>query len=138
ETFIYAEASWTTKILCRWLTHSIGYWKNHPEKWPTDEIEIGNITYTKEEALQILWGANARDATRMLAAQLIAAKLNRLSGASPCFYYCGKQVNIDDVIFDADAFLTENPIGSNPQGEDRQTALILKDILDAYNDIKCE
>ncbi|MEM1589444.1 MAG: hypothetical protein QW175_03390 [Candidatus Bathyarchaeia archaeon] len=138
ETFIYAEASWTTKILCRWLTHSIGYWKNHPEKWPTDEIEIGNITYTKEEALRILWEANARDATRMLAAQLIAAKLNRLSGASPCFYYCGKQVNIDDVIFDADAFLTENPIGSNPQGEDRQTALILKDILDAYNDIKCE
>lgn len=85
-----------------------------------------------------MWEANAKDATRMLAAQLIAAKLNRLSGASPCFYYCEKQVNIDDVISNADAFLTEHPIGSNPQGEDRQTALRLKDILDAYNNIKCE
>lgn len=138
KTFIYAEASWTTKILCRWLTHSIGYWKNHPEKWPTDEIEIGNVTYMKEEALQILWEANAKDATKMLAAQLIAAKLNRLSGASPCFYYCEKQVNIDNVISDADAFLTEYPIGSNPQGEDRQNALRLKDILDAYNNIECK
>jgi hypothetical protein len=138
ETFIYAEASWTTKILHKWPTHSMGYWKNHPEKWPTNEIGIGNITYTKEEALQILRAANAKDATNMLAAQLIVAKLNRLSGASPCFYYCGKQVNIDDVISDANTFLTNHPVGSNPQGEDRQTALKLKDILDAYNNSECK
>lgn len=137
ETFIYAEASWTTKILHKWLTHSIGYWKNHPEKWPTDQIEIGNITYTKEEAIQILREASAKDATKMLAAQLIAAKLNRLNGASPYFYYFGKQINIDEIISDADAFLTDHPIESNPQGEDRQTALHLKDMLDAYNNKDC-
>jgi hypothetical protein len=90
------------------------------------------------EALQILKEANAKDATKMLAAQLIATKLNRLSGASPCFYYCGKQINIDDIISDADTFLTNHPIGSNPQGEDRQTALRLKDILDAYNNFECK
>ena len=112
---------------------SMGYWKNHPEAWPVEEIKIGNVTYTKEEALDILWGANARDATKMLAAQLIAAKLNRLAGASASFKYWCKLVNIDDVISDADAFLIEHPLGSDPQGEDRETALKLKDILDAYN-----
>lgn len=138
ETTIYAEASWTIKILHPWLTHSIGYWKNHPEEWPTDQIEIGNITYTKEDALQILKEANAKDATKMLAAQLIAAKLNRLNGASPCFSYCGEHLNIEDIISDADLFLTNHPIGSNPQHEDRQAALHLKDMLDAYNNRECK
>jgi len=116
---------------------SMGYWKNHPEAWPVEEIEIGNVTYTKEEALAIVWGANARDATRMLAAQLIAAKLNRLAGVSSCFKYGDKLVNIDDVISDADSFLIKHPLGSDPQGEDRETALWLKDLLDAYNNQWC-
>jgi len=137
ETVIYAEASWTTKILHSCFTHSMGYWKNHPEKWPADEIMIGNITYTKDEALQILKEANAKDATKMLAAQLIAAKLNLLNGASPCFSCCGERLNIEDIISDADMFLTNHPIGSNPLNGDRQTALHLKDMLDAYNNIDC-
>lgn|GEM_PF-2406555 len=112
---------------------SMGYWKNHPQAWPADEIEVGNNTYTKQEALNILNGANAKDATRMLAAQLIAAKLNRLSGAATGFSNCDKTLNIDDVISDADAFLANYPVGSDPQGDNRQAALQLKDILDAYN-----
>ena len=112
---------------------SKGYWKNHPEAWPVEEIEIGNVTYTKEEALAILWGANAKDATKMLAAQLIAAKLNRLAGVSACFYYCHRLVNIDDIISDADSFLINHPLCSDPRGEDREAALWLKDLLDAYN-----
>ena len=138
ETAIYAEASWTTEILHPCVPHSMGYWKNHPEDWPADKIEIGNINYTKEEALDILIGANARDATRMLAAQLITAKLNRLSGASPCFYYCNDSLNIDNVISDADDFLATHTVGSNPSGDDRQVALKLKDTLDAYNNSGCD
>ena len=129
------------KVKPTFCPRSMGYWKNHQEAWPVDEIEVGNVTYTKEEALDILHGANAKDATRMLAAQLIAAKLNRLSGASPCFSYdddCDKSLNIDDVISDADAFLTNHPVGSDPQGDDRQAALRLKDILDVYNNSECE
>jgi len=133
ETTIYGEASWTTEILHRYFPHSKGYWKNHPEDWPVDEIEIGNINYTKQGALDILIGANAKDATRMLAAQLIAAKLNRLSGASPCFDHCNETRNIDEVIDEADSFLESYPIGSNPRGEARQEALQIKDLLDAYN-----
>jgi uncharacterized repeat protein (TIGR01451 family) len=116
---------------------SMGYWKNHPAAWPVEEIRIGNVTYTKEEALAILWRANAKDATRMLAAQLIAAKLNRLIGVSASFDYCHKHVNIDDVIADADAFLVKHPLGSDPRCADREKALMLKDILDAYNNQWC-
>ncbi len=83
ETTIYAEAAWTTKILHLVEPHSKGYWKNHPENWPVDELKAGNITFSKENALHILNEANSKDATRMLAAQLIAAKLNKLSGTSP-------------------------------------------------------
>ena len=139
ETTVYAEASWTTKFLhpCE-APHSMGYWKNHPGEWPVDEIEIGDMNYTKRDALEILWGANAKDATKMLAAQLIAAKLNRLSEARPSFFHCDESVDIDEVIEDAGAFLTEFPIGSDPQDEDRHTALQLKDMLDAYNNSECD
>lgn len=139
ETTFYAEASWTTKILhpCT-HPHSMGYWKNHPEEWPVDRIEIGDTNYTKEKAINILEEANAKDATQMLAAQLIAAKLNRLSGACPNYCYWDEQIEIDEVIEDADEFLAEFPVGSNPQDEERQNALQLKDLLDAYNNSKCD
>lgn len=139
ETTFYAEASWTTKILhpCMY-PHSKGYWKNHAEAWPVDWIEIGDVNYTKEEAIDILEGANAKDATRMLTAQLIAAKLNRLAGACPDFNYYDESVNIDVVIEDADEFLAEYPVGSDPQDESRQNALQLKDWLDSYNNSKCD
>jgi len=121
------------KVKPKFYPRSMGYWKNHPEAWPVNEIEIGNVTYSKEQALEILTHANARDATRMLAAQLIAAKLNRLSKASPFFKYFDETINIDDIIENADSFLATHPLGSDPQGDARQQALQLKDILDTYN-----
>ncbi len=103
-----------------------GYWKNHPDYWPVEEIEIGGATYSKEEALAILWSANAKDATCMLAAQLIAAKLNVHNGAcAPC--------DVLKAIYKADEFLMDHPIGSNPRGWCRDYALMLKDVLDHFN-----
>jgi hypothetical protein len=61
---------------------SHGYWKNHPESWNCDKIDVGNVTYSKNEAVNILKDANSKDATYMLSAQLIAAKLNRKCGAN--------------------------------------------------------
>jgi len=126
------------KVKPRFYPRSMGYWKNHPEAWPVDEIDVGNVTYSKEQTIEVLTQANARDATRMLAAQLIAAKLNRLSGASPFFNYCDETVNIDDVIKNTDSFLAMHPLGSDPQGDTRQQALQLKDMLDAYNNSECD
>jgi len=133
ETTVYGEASWTTEILHPCVPYSKGYWKNHSEDWPVDEIEIGSSNYTKEEALEILIGANAKDATRMLAAQLIAAKLNRLAGCRASFDYCNETRNIDEITDDADSFLESYPLGSDPRGDARQEALEIKDLLDAYN-----
>lgn len=138
ETTIYAEAFWTTEILHPCVPRSMGYWKNHPEAWPVDEIKIGSFNYTKEDALDILIGANAKDATRMLVAQLIAAKLNRLSGCSQYFYHCNEKMDIDGIIDEADSFLESYPLGSDPQGDARQEALQIKDLLDAYNNSECD
>jgi hypothetical protein len=138
ETTVYGEAFWTTEILHRCFPYSKGYWKNHPENWPLDEIEIGDINHTKQEALGILIGANAEDATRMLTAQLVAAKLNRLSGCSPYFEYFDETIDIDKTIEEADAFLEDYPLGSDPRGDARQEALQIKDLLDAYNNSKCD
>lgn len=110
ETTIYAEASWTTEILSPCIPpHSMGYWKNHPEEWPVEEVEIGNVTYIQEEALVILKEANAKDATRMLAAQLVASKLNKASNTYSTLCYCNETVEIAEVISNADSFLSEHP-----------------------------
>jgi hypothetical protein len=115
---------------------SKGYWKNHPEAWPIEEIEVGNVTYSKREAIRILEGASAEDATRMLLAQLIAAKLNRICGADSVFKYKDKTVDVDEVIGDSEDFLSEHPFESNPRGDARKDALQLKDWLDTYNNYK--
>ena len=73
----------------------------------------------------------------MLAAQLIGAKLNRLSGAAPCFVHCNEEINIDEIIDEADSFLENYPLGSDPWGDARQEALEIKDLLDAYNNSGC-
>ena len=112
---------------------SKGYWKNHPEDWPVEEIEVGNVTYTKREAIKILDSANSKDATNMLLAQYIAAKLNRVRGATSVFKYGHKEINVDTVIVDVKIFLGRCPLGTDPRGDARQEALGLKDLLDAYN-----
>jgi len=103
-----------------------GYWKNHPEAWPIESVTIGGITYTKAQAIELLDGANAKDATYKLASHLIAAKLNVASGVSA-------PTSVINAITEADTFLSTHPLGSDPQGADRDYALALKDILDAFN-----
>lgn len=105
--------------------YTIGYWKNHPEAWPVTSLIIGDQPYDQTTLLEILRNAKAKDATHMLAAQLIAAKLNVANGADSS--------TISDTINEADAFLIEYPYGFNPRGEARSHALELKDALDAFN-----
>jgi hypothetical protein len=115
---------------CTGAPLTIGFWKNHPDAWPVDSLTVGSVTYTKVQALQILRDANAKDATKMLVAQLIAAKLNVLSGA-----WCGTSSTIFDTytLNASDTFLAAHPWGSDPKGAERTYALMLKDILDSFN-----
>jgi hypothetical protein len=104
-----------------------GYWKNHPEAWPVSEISLGGVLYTREEAIWILDQSTSRDMTYVLAAQLIAAKLNVFSGnESSCVSGC---------IADADAWLVEYPTGSGVRGNSKAWKQVepLKRKLDRYN-----
>ena len=112
---------------CSFCPRTIGYWKTHPDLWPVSTISVGAGSYTVDLAItQILEKASSSDATRMLAAQLVGAKLNVLMAA------VGGDA-IASTIAAADAFLMDHPLGSDPQGADRDDALGLKDKLDAFN-----
>jgi hypothetical protein len=86
-------------------TGTPGYWKNHPEAWPVDQITIGGVTYTKEQALGWLGQNDRHDKTITMFRSLVAAKLNILIGNDDS---C-----IADTILAADAWMaTYGPVGS--------------------------
>jgi len=58
-----------------------GYWKNHPTAWPVGSLKLGGVIYTKAQLLLIFTTPAAGNGLISLAHQLIAAKLNILSGA---------------------------------------------------------
>jgi hypothetical protein len=60
-----------------------GYWKNHPEAWPVTELQLGNVTYTQEQLLDILHEPVRGNGLLILAHQLIATLLNIANGADP-------------------------------------------------------
>lgn len=64
-------------------TGTQGYWKNHPDAWPVDEIEIGGETYTKTAAITWMNTPGKGDKTIDLFKQLVAAKLNVEIGNDP-------------------------------------------------------
>jgi hypothetical protein len=108
-------------------TGTIGYWKNHPEAWPVSSIMIGNVTYTKSQAIAIIATASRGDKTIDLAKQLIATKLNLIIGNSAT---C-----ISSTVASADSWLITYPVGSNVKsGSAAWTAGgPLHDKLDDYN-----
>jgi len=106
-------------------TYTMGYWKNHPEDWPVEEIKIGGVTHTKEDAINILETPPEGDATYILAHQLIAAKLNVTNGAD--------SNGLGDTIKNADAWLTANILGSDPTDPARAQGIALAEMLDDFN-----
>ena len=103
-----------------------GYWKNHAELWPVDFLVLGGREYEKAQLLVML-AYSAEDAASVLAHHLIATKLNLLVGSEP---------SIVPKVGEADAFLTTHPVGSDPQGADRDKGLAIKDALDRYNNTR--
>ena len=116
---VFASAAVATVNAC--LTP--GYWKNHPDAWPTNTITLGGVTYNKEPTIVILKTPPRGDATYILAHALIAAKLNVLSGAG----------GYDTLITNADVFLIAHPLGTNPKGTDRSYCVSLAEQLDTLN-----
>jgi hypothetical protein len=104
-----------------------GYWKNHPEAWPVTELQLGNVTYTQEQLLDIMHEPVRGNGLVSLAHHLITAKLNVANGADPS---C-----IEQTIADADALIGDlvvPPIGDGYLRPNEVEAL--KDTLEAYNE----
>jgi hypothetical protein len=60
-------------------TGTPGYWKNHPEAWPVENITVGGVSYSKAQA--IAWLNNVgKDKRTTMFASLVSAKLNVLVG----------------------------------------------------------
>ena len=95
-------------------TGTIGYWKNHPEAWPIDEIEIGEITYSKEAAIEVMKTKKGKnpvkgDKTYDMFNQMVAARLN-LYADNP--WDCIKMT-----WWKADLWMTINPLGSGVESK---------------------
>ncbi|WP_369799647.1 hypothetical protein [Methanosarcina sp. MTP4] len=113
-----------------------GYWKNHPEAWPVDEIEIGGIIYPRDDAIDYMMDPVKKDKTFTMFPALVAAKLNVLIGNE--YDKCAEEAGID-FIAEADAWMEENPIGSKVKGNSKEwkEGEPLYEWLDWYNNGYC-
>lgn len=64
-------------------TYTIGYWKNHTERWPVSSLTLGSVSYSAAQLLSILKQPVSGNGLVSLAHQLIGAKLNLANGANP-------------------------------------------------------
>jgi hypothetical protein len=103
-----------------------GYWKNHPNAWPVSSLELGNVTYTKQQALDILATSVNGNGLVALAHQLIATKLNLASGSTSTV--------VTQAVADADALigvLVVPPVGTGSLTTTQASALTHS--LDDFN-----
>ena len=82
-----------------------GYWKNHPEAWPVEEIEIGGVIYSKADAIEAMDQPIKKDKTYTFFKAVVAYKLNILNGSDPS---C-----IGGWITSADIWFMDHPLGSD-------------------------
>ena len=106
-------------------TYTIGYWKNHPYDWPTDDLSI----YTGHEAMMLLWTPPKKgNAYIILAHQYIAAELNALNGTSVPDVVSTAWLDAQDIL---NQYKDEGTISK--KSPDRDLAINLASILDDYN-----
>ena len=114
------------------------FWKEHPEAWPVDDVEVGHRKYAKQDALTFMHESDdddlagaavsvGADVTYDLFSAAVAAKLNVAAGA--------EAVCIGAAISAADAWLAANPVGSGVSATDPawQGGAPLLAGLSAYN-----
>lgn len=111
-----------------------GYWKNHPDAWPVDQITIGNQAYTRAQAIEIMNKATRKNMWALMFAHVVSAELNLLNGV---LAYCGS--DIDHIVqWVADgkdwlaAYQDQQPVRAN-QSAWTDEAEIIKNTLDAFN-----
>lgn len=100
-------------------TGTPGYWKNHPNAWPLDEIcftdGITETCISKADALDILAAPVRGDKWRTLFKAYAAAKLNiAIGNCRPfCQFAVPGDINISSVSYWLATNLTLRPVGAN-------------------------
>jgi len=114
-----------------------GYWKNHPEAWPVEEIRIGGITYARADAIALMQTPGKGDKTYTLFRATVAALLNKRAGNdTSCPITDRPSWTIQDVISKASWWLGEYPPGDGVKGNSdawQDKGEWLYEWLDAYN-----
>ena len=108
-------------------TGTPGYWKNHPEAWPVEEITVGGVVLSKDEAIWLLSLPEKGDKSYTVYRGFVAATLNVILGNdSTC---------VSDSLSAADAWLVDNPPGSGIKGRASEWKSIQGNYLqlDQYN-----
>ena len=109
-------------------TGTPGYWKNHPEAWPVEEITIGGVTYSKADAIKYMKKPVKKDKTLTMFPALVSAKLNVLIG--------NDDTCIAGTIAAADAWMADyGPVGSGVKASSDAWKMgePLYEELDLYN-----
>jgi hypothetical protein len=89
-------------------TGTPGYWMNHPDAWPLDEITIGGVIYSKTDAIGFMKDPVKGDKTYTMFPALVATKLNLLIGNDP---EC-----VEETVTEADNWMAMYPVGSGVTG----------------------
>ena len=121
-------------------TRKAGFWRNNPQAWPVDELELAGNTVSKENGGTIIvpvpagdddgdddndiWDDDAETPGRVFR-QLLAAWLNTLSGADSSA--------ITQKLVDAEAWLIDNPLGTEPENGAEEAGNKLRNALRRYN-----
>ena len=104
------------------------------DDWPVSTITMGGVTYTIAEA-QALLGTNHRgDESIKLAYEVIAAKLNLLTGGGdpvPGFDPRQWSLELTEFIAAADAWFVDNPVGSDPKQDVKKAGQNIKKDIQA-------
>ncbi len=107
-----------------------GYWKNNPNLWAVNALNLGSVSYTKTQLIGVLNRSNTGDASVTLGKALISALLSQANGSNP--------VPICGVMADANAALDgcTVPCGIGPKTTRGQAMIGLANTLDMYNNDK--
>ncbi len=103
-------------------------WKINSD-WPVSTITMAGATYSIAEAQALLGTKHRGDESIKLSYEVIAAKLNLLTGGGdpvPGFNAYDWSQNLTGLIADAEAWFVDHPIGSNPKKQDKKAGQNIK------------
>jgi len=105
-------------------TYPVAYWRNHPEAWLAENILIGELTYTKDDAIAVL-EAESPDIPSNVLKQLFAAILNIIRGSDPA--------RIENTVMTGIEWLGEHAPGDRLSEDDQLTGRAVIGSLESYN-----